>query len=156
MALKTSIPKRVPLSRSPKKSPKKLTLLDLIDIDQLVNEHAEVVSVTTNTDIHQKDNSKGTERNVDEDRTKENILNVDIDEKLTKSKINRKCSYCRKGFTDLNKLKEHVKNCFMKKHPCKECDLKFATESKLERHVNECHLLIKEFECKDCEKSFAR
>ena len=156
MALKTSIPKRVPLSRSPKKSPKKLTLLDLIDIDQLVNEHAEVVSVTTNTDIHQKDNSKGTERNVDEDRTKENILNVDIDEKLTKSKINRKCSYCRKGFTDLNKLKEHVKNCFMKKHPCKECDLKFATESKLERHVNECHLQIKEFECKDCEKSFAR
>ena len=44
----------------------------------------------------------------------------------------------------------------MKKYPCKECDLKFATESKLERHVNECHLQIKEFECKDCEKSFAR
>ena len=50
MALKTaSTPKRAAPKQSPKKSPKKLTLLDLIDIDQLVNEHAEVVSTTTDT-----------------------------------------------------------------------------------------------------------
>ena len=159
MALKTAVPKRIPSSQSQKKSPKKLTLLDLIDIDQLVNEHAEVVSTTTVDPVENipgarkkvfnrdKENSKGIQNTEDDD---------DDDETPTKNKINKKCSYCRKGFTDPDNLKEHVKNCFMKKHPCKECDLKFATESKLERHVNECHLQIKEFECKDCEKSFAR
>ena len=155
MALKTaSTPKRAAPKQSPKKSPKKLTLLDLIDIDQLVNEHAEVVSTTTDT----------SEPNLLTDRIEpirqikcvKNKKERNDEEKETKHKINRKCSYCRKGFTDQVKLKEHVKNCFMKKYPCKECDLKFATESKLERHVNECHLQIKEFECKDCEKSFAR
>ena len=47
MALKKQVPKTMPSSKSPKKSPKKLTLLDLIDIDQLVNEHAEVVNISS-------------------------------------------------------------------------------------------------------------
>ena len=156
MALKKQVPKSVPSSKSPKKSPKKLTLLDLIDIDQLVNEHAEVLNVPS--DIESK--KIGT---IETDFESNDIQQSDIDEEVEESddkqdqnKINRKCSYCRKPFTHLAKLKEHVKNCYMKKHPCNECDLKFATESKLERHVNECHLQIKEFECKDCDKSFAR
>ena len=156
MALKKQIPKSIPSSKSPKKSPKKLTLLDLIDIDQLVNEHAEVVNVPSNIDAKkigaiESDLAATNDRQLD--------LNKEIDEpdeKDEQNKINRKCSYCRKPFTDQQKLKDHVKNCYMKKHPCTECDLKFATESKLERHVNECHLQIKEFECKDCDKSFAR
>ena len=50
MALKKQVPKTMPSSKSPKKSPKKLTLLDLIDIDQLVNEHAEVVTIPSNVE----------------------------------------------------------------------------------------------------------
>ena len=153
MALKKQVPKTMPSSKSPKKSPKKLTLLDLIDIDQLVNEHAEVVTIPSNVESKRIEKiEKDFEAELQEDK------NDDIEESDDKeqNKINRKCSYCRKPFTDLVKLKDHVKNCYMKKHPCQECDLKFATESKLERHVNECHLQIKEFECKDCDKSFAR
>ena len=143
MALKKQVPKTMPSSKSPKKSPKKLTLLDLIDIDQLVNEHAEVVTIPSNVESKRIEKiEKDFEAELQEDK------NDDIEESDDKeqNKINRKCSYCRKPFTDLVKLKDHVKNCYMKKHPCQECDLKFATESKLERHVNECHLQIKEFD----------
>ena len=158
MVLTASKSKDVSSTLSAKKSPKKLTLLDLIDIDQLVNEHAEIVNITSEIE----DLPEGKKHIAEsiayvEEKDKEDAQqDIDIDEKHSKNKVNRKCSYCRKGFMVQSKLKEHVKNCYMKKHPCKECDLKFATESKLERHVNECHLQIKEFQCNDCEKSFAR
>ena len=50
MVLTASKSKDVSSTLSAKKSPKKLTLLDLIDIDQLVNEHAEVVNITSETE----------------------------------------------------------------------------------------------------------
>ena len=156
MALKKQVPKSIPSSKSPKKSPKKLTLLDLIDIDQLVNEHAEVVNVSSDLESSKIGDVEKAFSPLKDLQNDSNEEFDEQDEKQDQNKVNRKCSYCRKPFSDHVKLKEHVKNCYMKKHPCTECDLKFATESKLERHINECHLQIKEFECKDCDKSFAR
>ena len=153
--------------RSNKKSPKKLTLLDLIDIDQLVNEHAEVVNIehgnaekSATLEVHNKidpikEEELGNKEFPSEDDEGEE-MESEAEEVSNTKKQNRKCSYCRKAFTNNIKLREHVKHCYMKKHKCEKCELKFATESKLDRHVKERHLQIREFACKECDKEFSR
>ena len=99
MALKTAVPKRIPSSQSQKKSPKKLTLLDLIDIDQLVNEHAEVVSTTTVDPVENipgarkkvfnrdKENSKGIQNTEDNDDETQSEKEWNLKEEITFEKI---------------------------------------------------------------------
>ena len=71
---------------------------------------------------------------------------------LDTKKSSFKCTCCNFAYSSLTKLKIHFKNVHEKnKQNCEYCDKSFVD---LQTHVDRVHKGIKNFECKECGKTF--
>ena len=66
-----------------------------------------------------------------------------------------KCKVCEQIFEKENRLKKHVKVCHPTQVACHTCSARFNKNSDLEIHLEEYHKISKQFQCDQCDKTFA-
>lgn len=71
-------------------------------------------------------------------------------------KLRFKCNQCPRKFKRKDQLKVHKVCHYNKGFHCKECKQIMSTRSALKRHIENVHLKLKPFQCRYCQRPFAK
>ena len=66
-----------------------------------------------------------------------------------------KCKFCEETFKSKINLKKHLRDSHPTQIKCCDCTEIFTKNSDLEVHLEEQHKRSKQFECEQCDKTFA-